>query len=430
MGFFDKTNPAPAQLAANLLSVLEDLNTMPTVSSELNEWFLATPVIPKTGLPSAAREGPGSKKRKLDAIAAAAAADDGSTGVFDSSSDEEAPGEEDVGAKAALKRMNAREKRKLLPPLLQLPAHRKAFQDGWLALLSLPLDEPSRKRILIILHRQVLSNMTDPKRFMDWLVDCADQGGTVGILALNGLFTLIQKHGLEFPDFFGKLYALLDREVLHVRYRPRFFRLLEIFMGSSHLPSAIVASFIKRLARLALSAPPAAIVTIIPFTYNLLKLHPACLIMIHRPARDDGSDDDESTKRAVSKDPFDMSAHDPNKTRALESSLWELATLQKHYLASVSGLAKIFTEVLSKEKYQMEDFLDHSYGTLFDTEATRVIRNAPALAPVPKRKPIGDSFFPKVKLAEEREAEGEEDEEMVDPDADAPVDVVSSMWTF
>lgn len=53
-----------------------------------------------------------------------------------------------------------------------------------------------------------------------------------------------------------------------------------------HLPSALVAAFIKRLARLSLSAPPAAIVTVIPFIYNLLKLHPGCMTMIHRPTDD------------------------------------------------------------------------------------------------------------------------------------------------
>lgn len=60
----------------------------------------------------------------------------------------------------------------------------------------------------------------------------------------------------------------------------------------SHLPSILVASFIKRLARLSLSAPPAAIVMIIPFIYNLLKLHPGCMVLIHRvAARDEQGDD-------------------------------------------------------------------------------------------------------------------------------------------
>ena len=49
-----------------------------------------------------------------------------------------------------------------------------------------------------------------------------------------------------------------------------------------HLPVSLLASFVKRLARLSLHAPPAAIVMIIPFTYNVLKKHPALMVMIHR----------------------------------------------------------------------------------------------------------------------------------------------------
>lgn len=49
----------------------------------------------------------------------------------------------------------------------------------------------------------------------------------------------------------------------------------------SHLPVALVAAFIKRMGRLCLRAPPAAIVSIIPFIYNLLKRHPSCMVLIH-----------------------------------------------------------------------------------------------------------------------------------------------------
>jgi U3 small nucleolar RNA-associated protein 19 len=67
---------------------------------------------------------------------------------------------------------------------------------------------------------------------------------------------------------------------------------------------------------------------------------------------------------------------------------------------------------------------------LFETEASRQIRHPPALAPVPKRQPIGDSFFPKpVEAKPAEDVEMAEDED-VDPDAGAPVDLVSAMWTF
>jgi hypothetical protein len=38
--------------------------------------------------------------------------------------------------------------------------------------------------------------------------------------------------------------------------------------------------------------------------------------------------------------------------------------LQTHYLSSVSILAKIFTEVFTKPEFNMEDFMDHGYGTV------------------------------------------------------------------
>ena len=52
--------------------------------------------------------------------------------------------------------------------------------------------------------------------------------------------------------------------------------------GCSHLPAALLASFIKRLSRLSISAPPAGIIMVIPFTYNILKRHPALMYMINR----------------------------------------------------------------------------------------------------------------------------------------------------
>lgn len=61
-------------------------------------------------------------------------------------------------------------------------------------------------------------------------------------------------------------------------------------MCFSHLPVTLLASFIKRLSRISLSAPPAAIIMIIPFTYNVLKRHPALMTMIHRTDVIDSND--------------------------------------------------------------------------------------------------------------------------------------------
>ena len=118
-----------------------------------------------------------------------------------------------------------------------------------------------------------------------------------------------------------------------------------------------MGSFVKRLARLALSAPPAGIVITIPFIYNVLKRHPALMVMIHREA------DDDAPSTAF-EDPFKADEPDPNATDALESSLWELRALQKHYHPGVASLAKVFGEAFTKPPYSLEDFLDHTYATV------------------------------------------------------------------
>lgn len=134
---------------------------MPTSPHELNSFWTSTPLIlkaPKLG---------GGKKRKATSDEPV---DDGSTGIFDSSSSEsEAEPEQ---------KLSSSQTKKLLPSLLSLSAHKKVFQDCWMALLSLPggLDEAEAKRVLVILHRQVLPHLTEPRRLMDWLVDCADGG--------------------------------------------------------------------------------------------------------------------------------------------------------------------------------------------------------------------------------------------------------------
>ena len=79
------------------------------------------------------------------------------------------------------------------------------------------------------------------------------------------MFTLISKYNLEYPEFYTKLYQLFTPELLHVKYRARFFHLANIFLSSTHLPAYLVAAFIKRLSRLCLSAPSNTIPMVIRF---------------------------------------------------------------------------------------------------------------------------------------------------------------------
>lgn len=59
-------------------------------------------------------------------------------------------------------------------------------------------------------------------------------------------------------------------------------------LSNSHLPAYLVAAFIKRLSRLALTAPPEALLMVIPFICNLFRRHPSCKVLVHRPNGPEG----------------------------------------------------------------------------------------------------------------------------------------------
>lgn len=121
-------------------------------------------------------------------------------------------------------------------------------------------------------------------------------------------------------------------------------------------------------------------------------------------------------------------------TNALDSSLWELASHVNHYHPSVSTLANIFQEAFRKPGYALEDFLDHTYGTvrcrglctpfplahsvypqLFESEVRRKIKKDPAVAMELKKHLL--------LTADQKEGVSEEA-------ISVQGDVVTELWTF
>ncbi|KAM4055002.1 CBF/Mak21 family protein [Hirsutella rhossiliensis] len=262
-------------------------------------------------------------------------------------------------------------------PLRSVAQHKKQAQEAWLALMKLVDTKVQRKRVLDIMTTVIAPWFTKPELLADFLTDCYDAGGSMSLLALSGVFYLIQERNLDYPSFYAKLYSLLDRDMLHSRHRSRFFRLLDTFLASTHLPAALVASFIKRLARLALNAPPSAVAFVTPWIYNLLKRHPSCTFLVHREMRD------AETKRRIQdegfQDAFVADETDPMASGALDSCLWELVQLQSHYHPNIATISKIISEQFTKQSYNMEDFLDHSYASLLEAEMAKEVRKAPVV---------------------------------------------------
>jgi U3 small nucleolar RNA-associated protein 19 len=262
-------------------------------------------------------------------------------------------------------------------PMVLVSGHRKRAQAAWLALLKTRLSKENRKTILGMMVHRIVPWFKKIELLMDFLTDSYNQGGATALLALSGLFYLMQEKNLDYPSFYTKLYSQLDHTILQSKHRSRFFRLLDTFMSSTHLPAALVASFIKRLARLSLTAPPGSIVVVVPWIYNMFKRHPQCSFMIHREPRTPEQLAD--WEEHGFKDPFSMDETDPMLTGALESSIWEIETLQSHYHPNVATLAKIISEQFTKLSYNLDDFLDYSYKSLLDAELGKSMKKTPVV---------------------------------------------------
>lgn len=134
--------------------------------------------------------------------------------------------------------------------------YRREWSGAWLALLRLELPVDLYKTVLRKLRGMLMRNLSHPVQLADFLVDSYAVGGVVSMLALDSLFVLMSEHNLELPSFYPRLYASLKPEVFLAKYRSRYFELLDLCLTSTHLPSYIVAAFVKRLARFALTLSP------------------------------------------------------------------------------------------------------------------------------------------------------------------------------
>lgn len=301
-------------------------------------------------------------------------------------------------------------------PFTSPKSFKNRVQTSWLTILRNDPEKSQRKRLLQIMTHVIVPWFLKPELLMDFLTDCYNQGGATSLLALSGLFYLIQEKNLDYPQFYTKLYSLVNAELLQSKHRSRFFRLLETFLGSTHLPATLVASFIKRLSRLALHAPPAAIVAIVPFIYNLLRDHPLCTFMIHRDLKKHNKPLYDQICAEGMKDPFDPDEPNPTLTNAIDSSLWEIATLQSHYHPNTASLARIISEQFTKPRYNLEDFLDHSYQAMLGAELGKEER-------VMKRTPVVEFKIPKRIFTDRMlEEDGGVDTE--------PLSLLRKLWDF
>ncbi|RUP48225.1 hypothetical protein BC936DRAFT_144819 [Jimgerdemannia flammicorona] len=146
-----KTIPTPAPppipssfittLTTNAFAILENIRTMPTSESEIDEFW--------TGHPDPMQK----SESSID-----------DSGLASSDSE----GDDPTNLALAPKKK---------PPLLQLLVHRRALSDCWLAFLRLPLPSDVYKKTLLIVHKRIMPHMPQPTLLMDFLTDSYNTGG-------------------------------------------------------------------------------------------------------------------------------------------------------------------------------------------------------------------------------------------------------------
>jgi len=105
--------------------------------------------------------------------------------------------------------------------------------------------------------------------------------------------------------------------------------------------------------------------------YNLLRRHPTCLCLLHRPA----PSGDNAAARTNS-DPYDMAVEDPAQSRALESSLWELEALRRHAVPDVAKMAQIFDDPITRQRPELSlaEALLVTYRSIADKHAGKKVK--------------------------------------------------------
>ncbi|XP_068153851.1 nucleolar complex protein 4 homolog [Drosophila tropicalis] len=222
-------------------------------------------------------------------------------------------------------------------------------------------NEKIHRQILVVLLERILPHLEDPIQLTDFLMDSLHQfDGAIALLALQGIFSLMQKQNITYPDVYEKLYNMFYPRMFFNKFKARLFYLADIFLTSTHLPENLVAAFVKRLARLSLSASPEDALIMIRFVCNLLLRHTGLQRLIRAtPA--------EANEAIV--DPYDINERNPIKSKALESSLWEMVLLQKHAVPEVAQAARFVSQSsLPVMEFDLGPLLERRTCDLFDDE--------------------------------------------------------------
>ena len=284
------------------------------------------------------------------------------------------------------------QKSKVVGKQLDSKQLRRTLDSTWMLFLRLPMHHALLKTLLLEVDKSIFPFILRPVLLMDFLADAYNQGGMLSLLSLSGLFVLMTRHNLDYPHFYPKLYSLLTPDVFYLSFRDQVFSYTARFLSSTHLPAYLVASFIKKLCAIAVLAPPAGILASLALVFNLLQRHPQCGVLINRtalgksqppPSASQAADGDEQLLLldldVQASDPYLPDELDPAKSRAIDSSLWELELLEQHYCSSVSKFVQIFKKPYDPKAslFTLHDFSSLTYDILITRDTSKRLTSVP-----------------------------------------------------
>ncbi|KAL8143676.1 LOW QUALITY PROTEIN: hypothetical protein V2J09_016708 [Rumex salicifolius] len=252
------------------------------------------------------------------------------------------------------------------------------FTKAWMSFLRLSLPLDVYKEVLVNLHQAVIPYISNPAMLCTISYDI---GGVVSVMALSGLFILMTQYGIDYPNFYEKLYALLSPSIFMAKHRAKFFQLLDSCLKSTLVPAYTAAAFTKKLSRLSLVVPPSGAMVIIALVHNVLRRHPSINFLVQGLNKVGDVSDSSVNKEKQGVDHFNDEETDPIKTNALKSSLWEIDSLRHHYCPHVSrfviSLENDLTVRAKTSEITVKDFSSGSYSTIFSEEMRRRVKHVP-----------------------------------------------------
>lgn len=223
-----------------------------------------------------------------------------------------------------------------------------AFSSCWLSLLPL-LPPPHFKKSLQLMTDLIIPNIIQPELLLSFFSRVHQSGGPEAILALEPLYFLMKEKNLEVPEFYDRLYDLIDGNVFKSSYRLTFMRQVGLFMSSTMIPAYVVAGIIKRLLQVALVSSPEVVVWATSLVYNLLWHYPTCRPLIHREASSDA---------VAGSMVYDPKTSKILESQAIDSSLWEIKSIECQVHRTVSKLPNLFSEKFSRPPFDIDSIID------------------------------------------------------------------------